>query len=179
MQIGRLQFPEPANARPAKPGEAATPASGCFRLWNPYYNGYLAEFELYNSHRRYLKTERQPVYVGPYGMGNVEKDVYVVYDSLVPQSLVPQHQALDVGRIEARHIDAGSQFQRSTIQPDAAKALATLYTGTIDPARETAAVSTYRNQCWFIQDRSQPAIRAPFPELDQLDEWERKREHGP
>jgi hypothetical protein len=44
--------------------------------------------------------------------------------------------------------------------------------------QEAAAMSTYRNQCWFIQDRSQPTIRAPFPELDQLDEWQRKREHS-
>ena len=144
------------------PGAPLPAARGYFRLYNPYYNGYLADEAVLNAHRRFARTEEVVVYTPGMGYGAVNpglrKNVQVINGSLFGNS-----EAREEGGTWKKRADL-VQMRRTMLRVDAAPKAATV------PAADTDIVA-YKNQCWFIRDWADPAPRVVFDELAQLDKW--------
>lgn len=146
--------------RPAvPPGRMQLPpnddeSSGYFRLYNPYYRGYLADYATLNSRRKY--TEQIPSGMASDGMGGFR---------FVPGYTVD-------------HDEAGPSYQRTMLRVPTGLGSVFGADGKPNAASEKTQQTSYMQQCWYIQDRTEAPTRQKFSQLDHtyIQQWIKARE---
>lgn len=158
-------IPSPAKwlLRPAvPPGRLQLPgapndSSGYFRLYNPYHPRYLADYATLSSRRKCVETI-------PAHAGFALPDGGIVW--------VPDR---DVTRE-----DSGPDFRRTMLREPANLASVFGSDGKINLEAEKNQQSSYKQQCWLIEDRVEPPTWEKFPQLqhDYIQQWIKVHEAG-
>lgn len=148
--------------RPAgPPGRLQLPSgfddrSGYFRLFNPYHPGYLADYLTCPSKRKWVETVPGHFVRSPGSLTGI---------------WVPDQQIT--------HEESGPDFQRTALRYPAPTG------GAFDPVsgqpnttQEANNDTLYMQQCWLIEDRSEPAPKRTFSQLepDYIEQWIAKHE---
>jgi hypothetical protein len=165
LSIGKVTIPEPDPVW--KEDEPFPPSAGYFRIYNPYYNGYLADEATINVQRKYkiVVTGFFPA-GGAYPYHGTE---LVCYDSLDGSEQL--HKVNGVWSQKTNLVQCRRTCLRSDAAPKAGKITRTDNAEIVD---EPNLLKAYKHQCWYIEDRT-GRERVKFDELAELDRWEEER----